>query len=127
MEEIKRSLSSSCGSSSKLAAVSHLYSKITAGSEAEQETALAVMWSSLGSGDCLTSQACADLLVRLVEAGKVGLSSSITQLLACLSQGQQYSGLVPALGHLLILQFRGQTSQTSQTRQLGYSISSSRP
>ena len=120
MEEIKRSLSSSSDSSSKLAAVSNLYSKILAGSEPEQEAAVRLLWSQLGSGDILTSQACADLLVVLVRAGKAGLSSSITQLLACLSQGQQYSGLVPALGQLVILQYRRQGGQ-----QQVYSISSS--
>ena len=122
MEEIKRSLTSSCGSSSKLEAVSHLYSKIVTGNEAEQEAGLKVVWSHLGSGDCLTSQACADLVVVLTRAGRLEVSSTITQLLACLSQGQQYSGLVPALGQLLILQYRRQTGQTKQQH---YSISSS--
>ena len=123
MEEIKRSLASGGGSSSKLEAVSSLYSKILAGSEAEKEAAVAVLWAHLGSADSLTSQACADLLVVLVAAGRLGLSSSITQLLACLSQGQQYSGLVPALGQLIILQYSSQSSQSRQ--QQVYRISSS--
>ena len=122
MEEIKRSLASSCSSSSKLEAVSHLYSKIMSGSEPEQEAAVKVVWTHLGSGDSLTSQACADLLVVLVKAARLELGPTITQLLACLSQGQPYSGLVPALGHLVLLQYR---RQAGQARQQVYSISSS--
>ena len=122
MEEIKRSLSSSCSSSSKLEAVSNLYSKIMTGSQPEQEAAVKVVWSQLGSGDSLTSQACADLLVVLVRAGRLELGPSITQLLACLSQGQPYCGLVPALGHLVLLQH---SRQAGQPRQQTYSISSS--
>ena len=122
MEEIKRSLSSRSSSSLKLEAVASLHSRIVSGPD--QEAALKLLWSQLGSEDCVTCQACGDLVTLLVRTGKLELGTTITQLLACLSQGMEYSGLVPALGELIILQASRQISQTGQFRQ-SYSISSS--
>ena len=120
MEEIKRSLRSESSSSLKLEAVTSLHSRIVSGPDQE---ALKLVWSQLGSEDCVTCQACADLLTLLVRAGRLEVGATITQLLACLSQGMEYSGIVPALGDLIILQASRQISQTGEFRQ-SYSISS---
>ena len=122
MEEIKRSLATGSSSSIKLEAVTSLYSRILTGPD--QEAALKLVWTGLRSEDCLTCQASADLLIVLVRTEKLEIGSTITQLLACLSQGMEYSGLVPALGELIILQAARQIRQTGEFRQ-SYSISSS--
>ena len=77
MEEIKRSLSSRSSSSLKLEAVASLHSRIVSGPD--QEAALKLLWSQLGSEDCVTCQACGDLVTLLVRTGKLELGTTLKQ------------------------------------------------
>ena len=102
MEEISRSLS--CGtvhSSSVLQTISNLYTRIKTGSDEDREAGVKLVWSQLGSDSVLVSQAAAELLSVLVKSGQLDTSSTITQLLSCLSHGMEYTGIVPALGQIL--------------------------
>ena len=112
-------------SSTVLQAIGNLYTKIKSGSEDDREAGLKLMWSQLGSQDSvLVCQASADLISVLVRSGSLEANSCITQLLACLSHGMEYSGILPALGQVLCHQMETLVRKHGHYPPI-YSISSS--
>ena len=126
MEEITRGLTSKTShSSSVLQAMTSLQTKIRAGSEEEREAGIKMLWTQLGNADSvLVCRASADLLSGLVRSGDIEPGATITQLLACLSHGMEYTGLVPALGSSLCLQAEAAIARSGGQYPNLYSISS---
>ena len=126
MEEITRGLTSKTRhSSSVLQAMTSLHTKIRTGSEEEKEAGIKVLWTQLGNPDSvLVCRASADLLTGLVRSGDLEPGATITQLLACLSQGMEYCGLIPALGSSLCLQAEAAIARAGGRYPDLYSISS---
>ena len=126
MEEITRGLTSKTRhSSSVLQAMTSLHTKIRAGSEEEKEAGIKMLWTQLGNADSvLVCRASADLLSSLVSSGDLEPGATITQLLACLSHGMEYTGLVPALGSSLCLQAEAAIARSGGRYPDLYSISS---
>lgn len=126
MEEITRGLTSKTRhSSSVLQAVTSLHTKIRTGSEEEKEAGIKVLWAQLGNPDSvLVCRASADLLAGLVTSGDLEPGATITQLLACLSHGMEYTGLIPALGSSLCLQAEAAIARSGGRYPDLYSISS---
>ena len=109
MEELQRIFGGG-QSSEVLRGVDRLHALLLSkdGKEAE-----ALLWSALGSPHPSTAQALACLVVALVEEGKLVLPHTISRLLASLSHGLPYTGIVAALGSLLQLQANAVKSFTS--------------
>ena len=109
MEELQRIFGGG-QSSEVLRGVDRLHALLLSkdGKEAE-----ALLWSALGSPHPSTAQALACLVVALVEEGKLVLPHTISRLLASLSHGLPYTGIVAALGNLLQLQANAVKSFTS--------------
>lgn len=58
----------------------------------------------LGSPRPATAQNAGRALCRLVAAGHLPLPGTMVRLLACLSHGSDYTGIVPVLGKLQVVQ-----------------------
>ena len=114
MDEVRRLLASGRPSEA-LRGADRLKSLVMAGSEphggkGEKEGEdMALLWSSLGSSHPATAQTCGLVICQLVEQGRLALPSTTTRLLATLSHGHSYSGILPALGRLLVLQAQAAT------------------
>ena len=124
MEEVSKGLSSSSHSATVLQSVTSLHTKISAGTAEEKEAATKLLWAQLGQDSVLASQAAADLLGILVRSGQLEAGAAISQLLACLSHGLEYSGLVPGLGAALCHQARLAIARPGGYRPGQYRISS---
>ena len=124
MEEVSKGLSSGGHSATVLQSVTSLHTKITAGTAEEREAATKLLWAQLGQDSVLASQAAADLLGILVRSGQLEAGATISQLLACLSHGLEYSGLVPGLGAALCHQARLAIARHGGYRPGQYRISS---
>jgi len=114
MDDVRRLLASGRPSEA-LRGADRLKSLVMAGSEphggkGEKEgEEMALLWSSLGSSHPATAQTCGIVICQLVEQGRLALPSTTTRLLATLSHGHSYSGILPALGRLLVLQAQAAT------------------
>ena len=125
MEEIIRGLESrTCHSSTVLQVVSSLYTKIKTGAGDDRDAGVKLVWQHLGSESVLVSQACGDLVTLLVKTGLLDTGSTITQLLSCLSQGLEYTGIIPTLGAVLCHQAQCLISRHGQYPPDTYMISS---
>ena len=71
----------------------------------ENEEALQLVWSMLGSSFVLKGQAVSDIITSLVVRGKLGVGTTTTQLLASLSHGIELTGIIPAHGNIITLSF----------------------
>lgn len=91
----------------------------------EEMEELKVAWDMLGSAQLVSAQSSAHLLATLVEAGLLDSSQTITQLLASLSHGTSFQGIVPALGQILTLQIESCLKKNGGTYVCPYAISSS--
>ena len=103
MEELQRVFSSG-QSNEVLRGVDRLHALLLSKDSKEEKEAEVLLWSALGSPHPSTAQALACLVVTLVEEGKLVLPHTISRLLASLSHGLPYTGIVAALGSLLQLQ-----------------------
>ena len=112
MEELQRVFSNG-QSSEVLRGVDRLHALLLSKDSKEEKEAEALLWSALGSPNPSTAQALACLVVALVEEGKLVLPHTISRLLASLSHGLPYTGIVAALGSLLQLQADTAESFTS--------------
>ena len=104
---------SSGQSSEVLRGVDRLHALLLSKDSKEEKEAEVLLWSALGSPHPSTAQALACLVVALVEEGKLVLPHTISRLLASLSHGLPYTGIVAALGSLLQLQAGTAESFTS--------------
>jgi len=105
MEDLKRSLLAGSNSAIVLQAASKLLSSASSPTNSDDiEEALKVVWSMIGSGSALTAQACSDVITHLVKNGKLEIGTTVTQLLASLSHGMEFHGIVPALGNIICYQ-----------------------
>jgi len=123
MEDLKRSLTVGVNSSNVLQSSGKLLHSVMS-SGAESEEALQLIWSMLGSSSVLTGQACSDVITKLVLEGKLEVSATTTQLLASLSHGMEYTGIIPALGNIVCHQAELIIAKTGEYKN-PYAISSS--
>jgi len=123
MEDLKRSLSAGINSSTVLQSSGKLLSSVIS-SNVETEEALQLVWSMLGSSSVLTGQACSDIITSLVVRGKLEVGATTTQLLASLSHGMEFTGIIPALGNIICHQVELMVAKTGKYKN-PYAISSS--
>eukprot|EP00092_Neocalanus_flemingeri_P036633 GFUD01039886.1.p1 GENE.GFUD01039886.1~~GFUD01039886.1.p1 ORF type:complete len:1196 (+),score=396.15 GFUD01039886.1:57-3644(+) len=123
MEDLKRSLSAGTNSSTVLQSAGKLLSSVVS-SNGETEEDLQLVWVMLGSSSVLTGQACSDIITSLVVAGKLEVGATIVQLLASLSHGMEFTGIIPALGNILCHQVEVIVAKTGEYKN-PYAISSS--
>jgi len=123
MEDLKRSLSVGTNSSTVLQSAGKLLSSVISTS-GETEEALQLVWTMLGSSSVLTGQAVSDIITSLVTDGKLEVGATTIQLLASLSHGMEFTGIIPSLGNILCHQVELMVAKTGYYKN-PYAISSS--